>query len=141
MIPSDTNLHAGLATCLFLPFAACLAFFVYMRFFYVDFGPIPGIPEIPGGSPLHGHLYLLGRDHASTAERWAQQFGWPLYQVRLGYRRVVFLNGFEAAREWLVTRQSCTIDRPWLYTFHGVVSKTSGVYLVIITHVHERGKD
>lgn len=112
-----------------LSFAISLAIFIYIRFFYADFPTIHGIPEIPGGSLVHGHLYMLGQDHATTAEKWAQQFGWPIYQIRLGYRRVIFLNGFDVAREWLVTRQSCTIDRPLLYTFHGVVSKTSGTTL------------
>lgn len=93
---------------------------------YVDFAAIPGIPEIPGGSLLHGHLYMLGQDHATTAQTWSQQHGWPIYQVRLGNRRVIFLNGFEVAKEWLVTRQNYTIDRPRLYTFHNLVSKTSG---------------
>lgn len=100
--------------------------FIYLRFFYVDFALITGIPEIPGGSLLHGHLYMLGQDHATTAEKWSQDYGWPIYQIRLGNRRVIFLNGFEVAREWLVTRQSHTIDRPSLYTFHNLVSKTSG---------------
>lgn len=99
---------------------------IYLRFFYVDFPPIRNIPEIPGSSLLHGHLYMLGKDHATTAEKWSQDYGWPIYQVRLGNRRVIFLNSFKVAREWLVTRQSDTIDRPSLYTFHNLVSKTSG---------------
>lgn len=100
---------------------------VYLSFFYVDFPLIKSIPEIPGGSLLHGHLYMLGRDHATTAEKWSQDYGWPIYQIRLGNRRVIFLNGFEVARDWLVSCQSCTIDRPSLYTFHNLVSKTSGM--------------
>lgn len=100
---------------------------IYLRFFYVDFPPIRSIPEIPGGSLLHGHLYMLGQDHATTAEKWSKDYNWPIYQARLGNRRVFFLNGFEVAREWLVSCQSYTIDRPSLYTFHNLVSKTSGV--------------
>lgn len=99
---------------------------IYLRFFYVDFAAIEGIPEIPGASLLHGHLYMLGQDHATTAQKWSQVYGWPIYQVRLGNRRVVILNGFEVAREWLVTCQNYTVDRPLLYTFHNLVSKTSG---------------
>lgn len=99
---------------------------IYLRFFYVDFAPIRGIPEVPGGSLLHGHLYMLGQDHATTAEKWSRDHSWSIYQIRLGNRRVIFLNGFETAREWLVTRQSNTVDRPSLYTFHNLVSKTSG---------------
>ena len=107
----------------------CIAATIYLRYFYVDFGRIGCIPEIPGGSSLAGHLYMLGGDHASTAERWAIANSWPIYQVRLGYRRAIILNSFDAAREWIVTKQTSTIDRPWLYTFHGVVSKTSGKHL------------
>lgn len=99
---------------------------IYLRFFYVDFAAIEGIPEIPGTSLLHGHLYMLGQDHATTAQKWSQDYGWPIYQIMLGNRRVVILNGFDVAREWLVTRQNYTVDRPLLYTFHNLVSKTSG---------------
>jgi phenylacetate 2-hydroxylase len=106
-------------------FCLVAAVFIYLNFFYTDFQPIKGIPEIPGASLLGGHLSLLGKDHASTLQRWARQFGWPIFQVRFGNRRVVVLNGFDVAREWLVTHQAHTVDRPWFYTFHGVVSKTS----------------
>ncbi|OKL55956.1 hypothetical protein UA08_08651 [Talaromyces atroroseus] len=102
-----------------------VAFFIYLRYFYVDFAAIQGIPEIPGASLLHGHLYQLGNDHATTAQKWAEKYGWPIFQMRLGNRRVVVLNGFEVAREWIVTNQASTVDRPLFYTFHGVVSKTS----------------
>ncbi|KAJ5238564.1 cytochrome P450 [Penicillium chermesinum] len=93
--------------------------------FYVDFSQISGIPEIPGGTFLAGHLYQLGNDHATTAERWAAQYEAPVFQVRLGRRRAIFINSFEDAREWLVKNQSATLDRPQFYTFHGVVSATS----------------
>lgn len=99
--------------------------FVYLRVFYVDFGRIRGIPEIPGGGLVSGHLYMLGDDHASTAEKWALSNSWPVYQIRLGHRRAIMLNSFDAARDFIINRQKATIDRPRLYTFHGVVSKTS----------------
>jgi hypothetical protein len=103
-----------------------VALFVYLRYFYVDFAAIRGIPEIPAASLLYGHLYQLGNDHATTAQKWAEKYGWPIFQVRFGNRRVVVLNGFEVAREWIVTNQASTVDRPLFYTFHGIVSKTSG---------------
>lgn len=97
----------------------------YLHFFYVDLPKIPNLPEIPGGGLLSGHLYALGNDHATTAQRWAVQYGWPVYQFQMGYRRAVMINSFEDARQWLVKNQSATVDRPWFYTFHGIVSKTS----------------
>ncbi|KAL3446366.1 cytochrome P450 [Aspergillus insuetus] len=105
--------------------AASLLLVVYIAFFYVDFPKINGIPEVPGGELLAGHLYQLGADHATTAQTWSAKYGWPVFQLRMGYRRAVILNSFESAREWMIKNQSATIDRPWFYTFHGVVSKTS----------------
>lgn len=99
---------------------------VYLRFFYVDLPPIEGIPEVPNGELLAGHFYKLGSDHATTAETWAQKYGWPVFQVRMGKRRAVILNSFDSAREWTVKNQSATLDRPWFYTFHGIISATSG---------------
>lgn len=100
----------------------------YLVFLYVDYEKIKGIPEIPGGTLLAGHLYKLGNDHASTAEAWSAEYGWPVFQIRMGYRRAIVINSFDAAREWLVKNQYATIDRPWFHTFHGVISKTSGKY-------------
>ncbi|KAL3489963.1 cytochrome P450 [Aspergillus germanicus] len=105
--------------------ASCAVLVLYTAFFYVDFPKINGIPEIPSGDLLAGHLYQLGADHATTAQTWSSQYGWPVFQLRMGYRRAVILNSFESAREWMIKNQSATIDRPWFYTFHGVVSKTS----------------
>jgi phenylacetate 2-hydroxylase len=99
---------------------------IYLRFFYVDIAKIKGIPEIPGGELLAGHLYALGKDHATTAESWSYKYGWPVFQLRMGNRRAIILNSFEAAREWFVKNQTATLDRPSFYTFHGVVSATSG---------------
>ncbi|KAJ5108318.1 cytochrome P450 [Penicillium angulare] len=107
--------------------AAIMVMFSALCFwiFYVDIPIIKGIPEIPGGQILAGHLYKLGKDHATTAETWASQYGFPVFQIRMGHRRAVFLNSFDAAREWLIKNQSATLDRPRFYTFHGVVSATS----------------
>lgn len=103
--------------------------YVYVRFCYVDFGPVRGIPEVPGGSWLHGHLQMLGKDHATAAERWSKEYQMPIFQMRLGNRRAIVLNTFEAARDWIVLNQAATVDRPWLYTFHGIISKTSGQFI------------
>lgn len=111
-----------------LLFAAFSAIAIYLLFFYVDISLIQGIPEIPGGELLAGHLHQLGSDHATTAQQWSEKYGWPIFQLRMGYRRTVMINSFEGAREWFVKNQSATLDRPWFYTFHGVVSATSGLW-------------
>lgn len=100
--------------------------FVCLHFFYPDAPRIKGLPEVPNASILAGHLYQLGRDHATTAEQWTAKYSWPVFQIRMGRRRAIILNSFDAAHEFLVKNQASTIDRPWFYTFHGVVSKTSG---------------
>ncbi|KAL3471648.1 cytochrome P450 [Aspergillus californicus] len=98
---------------------------IYIYFFYTDYPQIPGIPSIPNPSILSGHLHALGTDHATTTQKWATEYGWPVFQLRLGNRRAIILNSFESAREWMIKHQAATIDRPWFYTFHGIVSKTS----------------
>ncbi|KAH8664249.1 cytochrome P450 [Xylariales sp. PMI_506] len=98
---------------------------VCLKCLYVDIPQIKGIPEIPGGELLAGHLHKLGRDHATTAEKWFIENDWPVYQIRMGRRRAVILNTFESARDWMIKNQSATLDRPWFYTFHGVLSATS----------------
>ncbi|KIV78237.1 hypothetical protein PV11_09973 [Exophiala sideris] len=98
---------------------------IYIWFFYVDIPKIKGIPELAGGELLAGHLYQLGEDHATTAEKWSSKYGWPVFQLRMGYRRAIMLNSFDSAYQFLVKNQSATIDRPWFYTFHGIVSATS----------------
>jgi phenylacetate 2-hydroxylase len=104
-----------------------IAIVVFLRFFYVDFAKIDGIPEIPNGDLLAGHLYQLGDDHATKSETWARAYGWPVFQLRMGRRRAIVLNSFDAAREWIVKNQTATLDRPWFHTFHGVISATSGI--------------
>ncbi|KAE8548284.1 hypothetical protein TMatcc_010154 [Talaromyces marneffei ATCC 18224] len=98
---------------------------IFLRFFYVDFRKIDGIPEIPNGDLLAGHLYQLGDDHATRSETWTNTYGWPIFQLRMGRRWAIMLNSFEAAREWIIKNQSATLDRPWFHTFHGVISATS----------------
>ncbi|KAJ4370424.1 hypothetical protein N0V83_004942 [Neocucurbitaria cava] len=91
-----------------------------------DIGHIKGIPEIPGAVPIFGHLLKLGEDHASSCEKWWRQYKQPVFQIKLGNTRAVVFNSFEACRDILVKHQNAVIDRPKLYTFHGVISSTQG---------------
>lgn len=78
--------------------------------------------------PVFGHLLKLGDDHATTCEKWWRQHGHSVFQIRLGNTRAVVVNSFADCRRMLLGRshQSALVDRPRLYTFHGVVSSTQG---------------
>jgi len=85
---------------------------------------IKGLPEIPG-LPIFGNLYGLGDNHAKAAAEWSKKYG-PVFQVRMGNRRIVFANTFDSVRELWITNQSALISRPKLHTFHSVVSSSEG---------------
>ncbi|SMQ54122.1 unnamed protein product [Zymoseptoria tritici ST99CH_3D7] len=91
-----------------------------------DIDRINGIPQIPGAVPICVHLLKLGEDHASTCERWWRQYNHPVFQIRLGNTRAVVFNSFDDCRDILVKHHSAVIDRPKLYTFHGVINSTQG---------------
>lgn len=54
------------------------------------------------------------------------RYDWSVFQIRLGNKRAVVFNSFEDCRNILVKHQNAVIDRPTLYTFHGVISSTQG---------------
>jgi phenylacetate 2-hydroxylase len=91
-----------------------------------DIPYIKGLPEIPGALPITGHLLELGDDHATVCENWWQKYKHSAFQIRLGNTRAVVVNSFEDCRRMLIGNQSAVIDRPTLYTFHGVISSTQG---------------
>jgi phenylacetate 2-hydroxylase len=76
--------------------------------------------------PITGHLLELGEDHATVCEGWWRRYGQSVFQIRLGNTRAVVVNSFEDVKRMLVGHQSAVIDRPTLYTFHGVISSTQG---------------
>ncbi|KAL2822238.1 cytochrome P450 [Aspergillus cavernicola] len=94
--------------------------------FWTDIPKLKGIPELPNSVPLFGHLKALGADHASAFQEAYTKHHHEVVQAKLGTRRVLVLNSFEAAQEFMVKNASATIDRPLFYTFHGIVSKTQG---------------
>ncbi|ETN42601.1 uncharacterized protein HMPREF1541_01758 [Cyphellophora europaea CBS 101466] len=105
----------------------CLVLFALYRWsLSTDIPYIKGIPEIPGAAPIFGHLLKLGEDHASVCEKWFKQYGHSVFQIKLGNTRAVVVNSFDDARRMLVGHQNAVIDRPTLYTFHGVISSTQG---------------
>ena len=102
-----------------------LGYFFIRYFNHTDTPKIKNLPEIPG-VPLFGNLLQLGQDHARVTAKWAKQYGWPVFQTRLGNRRIIFANSFESVKQLWITNQSALISRPTLYTFHSVVSTSQG---------------
>lgn len=99
---------------------------LYLWSLSTDIPKIKGIPEVPGAIPIFGHLLKLGDDHATVCEKWWRRYGQSVFQIKLGNTRAVVVNSFDDARKMLVGHQSAVIDRPTLYTFHGVISSTQG---------------
>lgn len=73
-----------------------------------------------------GHLLKLGEDHATSCEKWWRQYGHSVFQIRLGNTRAVVVNSFDDCKQMLLGNQNAVIDRPKLYTFHGLISNTQG---------------
>ncbi|KAF4540578.1 Phenylacetate 2-hydroxylase protein [Lasiodiplodia theobromae] len=89
-----------------------------------DVPKIKGIPEIPGW-PIFGSLIELGENHAKVAREWSKKYG-PVFQVRMGNRRIIFANTFDSVKHFWINNQSALISRPTLHTFHTVVSSSQG---------------
>lgn len=89
-----------------------------------DVPKIKGLPEVPG-IPILGNLRQLGDNHAVSTMNLAKKYG-PVFQVRLGNRRIVFANTFDSVKNLWITNQSALISRPTLHTFHTVVSSSEG---------------
>ena len=101
-----------------------ILYFVFRVLNATDTPKIKNLPEIPG-IPIFGNLLQLGENHAKVAASWVKKYG-PVFQVRLGNRRIVFANTFDSVRHLWITNQSSLISRPTLYTFHNVVSSSQG---------------
>ncbi|CEL00450.1 Putative Cytochrome P450 [Aspergillus calidoustus] len=103
-----------------------LSYFLYNVLFATDIPHIKGLPEIPGSVPVFGHLLKLGEDHATSCEKWWRQYKHSVFQIKLGNTRAVVVNSFDDCKKMLLGNQNAVIDRPKLYTFHGVISSTQG---------------
>ncbi|MCJ1421335.1 hypothetical protein MMC32_007698 [Xylographa parallela] len=103
---------------------AAFLFFATRYFNRTDVAKIKGIPEIPG-VPIFGNLLQLGNEHAKNAGAWVKQYG-PVFQVRMGNKRIIFANTFDSVKHLWITNQSALISRPTLHTFHTVLSSSQG---------------
>ncbi|KAL4736623.1 cytochrome P450 [Aspergillus similis] len=118
------SLPQGYSTVLLL--IPLTLYLLYKYTLATDIPHIKNLPEIPGAVPIFGHLLKLGEDHATVCERWWRQYGHSVFQIRLGNTRAVVVNSFDDCRKMLLGHQNALIDRPKLYTFHGVISSTQG---------------
>ena len=121
--------HQGLVAFLIspqiLPFFLVAVVFVAIKILdHTDVPKIKNLPEIPG-VPILGNLMQLGDNHAKVAQKWSKKYG-PVFQVRMGNKRIVFANTFESVKNLWITNQSALISRPMLHTFHTVVSSSEG---------------
>lgn len=122
VLPSGVSNQAALGIAgVLLALYAC-----YKLSTATDIPFIKGIPEIPGALPITGHLLELGDDHATVCESWWRKYKTSVFQIRLGNTRAVVVNSFDDAKRMLIGHQSAVIDRPTLYTFHGIISSTQG---------------
>ncbi|KOS18789.1 Phenylacetate 2-hydroxylase [Escovopsis weberi] len=103
---------------------AAVAYTIIRYLNSTDVAKIKGIPEIPG-VPIFGNLIQLGVDHARVAQRWAAKYG-PVFQTRLGNKRVIFVNSYKTVKHFWITHQVSLISRPTFHTFHSVVSSSQG---------------
>ncbi|CAK7264678.1 hypothetical protein SEPCBS57363_001202 [Sporothrix epigloea] len=103
-----------------------LSYILYTIMYATDVPYIKGLPEVPGAVPVFGHLLKLGDDHATVCEKWWRQYGHSVFQIKLGNTRAVVVNSFEDCKRMLLGQQNAVIDRPKLYTFHGLISSTQG---------------
>ncbi|KAL1862348.1 hypothetical protein Plec18167_000863 [Paecilomyces lecythidis] len=104
--------------------AIAIVYFLIRYFNRTDVPKIKNLPEIPG-VPIFGNLIQLGEEHAKRAAEWVKQYG-PVFQVRMGNKRIIFANTFDSVKYFWVTHQSALISRPTLHTFHTVVSSSQG---------------
>lgn len=76
----------------------------------------------PWGIPVFGNMLSLGRSAIHlTLMSLAEKFG-PIFQIRLGSRPVLVLNGYDAIHKALVKQSVVFAGRPDLFTF-GMINK------------------
>ncbi|KAJ9643706.1 uncharacterized protein PV06_09111 [Exophiala oligosperma] len=85
---------------------------------------IPGFKG-PSGLPMIGNIHQIRVNAAEQYRQWAKKFG-PVYQIMLGNVPVIVVNSAKSAREIFGANSQALASRPEFYTFHKVVSSTSG---------------
>jgi phenylacetate 2-hydroxylase len=110
---------------LFLLVVIIVLFIIFKYFDSTDIPKIHGLPEAPGW-PVFGSLFELGDSHSKALSQMAKKLG-PVFQIRMGNRRIVIANSYDSIKELWVKNQAALISRPALYTFHNVLSSSQGL--------------
>ena len=98
---------------------------LFKRLDSTDVPRIDGLPEASGW-PVFGSLFELGDNHSKALSKMASKLG-PVFQVRMGNRRIVVANSYDSIKQLWVKNQAALISRPALHTFHTVVSSSQGL--------------
>ncbi|KAH6677259.1 cytochrome P450 [Halenospora varia] len=85
---------------------------------------VPGLGG-PRGLPLIGNLWQIRQNAAEKYREWAKTHG-SVYQIQLGNIPVVVVNSAAAAKVLFGQNAQALSSRPEFYTFHKVLSNTSG---------------
>ena len=79
----------------------------------------------PSGLPMIGNLHQIRVNAAEQYRLWSQKYG-SVFQIMLGNVPVIVVNSSKSARELFGGNSQALSSRPEFYTFHKVVSSTSG---------------
>jgi len=101
-----------------------IIYFLFKLLNSTDIPKIRGLPEAPG-LPIFGSLFDLGENHSLVLSKMSKNLG-PVFQVRMGNKRIVVANSFDSIKELWIRNQSSLISRPLLHTFHKIVSSSQG---------------
>jgi phenylacetate 2-hydroxylase len=101
-----------------------IIYLVYQRLSSTDVPKIDGLLEAAGW-PVFGSLFELGDNHSAALSRMSKNLG-PVFQIRMGNKRIVVANSYDSIKELWTKNQSALISRPTLHTFHAAVSSSQG---------------
>ncbi|UJR24564.1 hypothetical protein I4U23_005939 [Adineta vaga] len=105
----------------------CVVIIVYLLLKIIDSTDVPKIDGLPeaSGWPIFGSLFQLGTNHSLALLKLSKKLG-PVFQIRLGNKRIIIANSFDSIRDLWIRNQSSLISRPLLHTFHTIVSSSQG---------------
>ncbi|KAG5362418.1 Phenylacetate 2-hydroxylase [Yarrowia sp. C11] len=108
-------------------FLIAISTFIILDWLFEIDTETPHIAGLPAkrGYPIVGAVFQLGKSHPLTYQKWSEELG-PVYQVRLGNKRVVVANSYASVRELWITNMRANISRPESYTFHKLLSSRDG---------------